>query len=303
MTTIESKVLRAARNTGSCSSRVVALLLLGGVTASAQQDTALPAPVDEPARYTVELIVFAYEDASSAGNEVFTPPDPLPDSLSDPLYDKPFDATAPGAGLEPGAQSEEGPVFDDRTPEGIARTGSEAIPDSGPLREVPARARIELQRLEPEAFGMQDTWRKLQQLDAYRPLLHAAWTQTTHEKAVSPTLPLRALGDPPLGLDGSISLYQSRFLHLDVDLTLDAGSPAGRDTRRTATDRLVNPDSTPDVDGAPGDLLRRPARYRITEDRIMRDGDVRYFDHPRFGMLARVSRVEPEESAGAGDRP
>lgn len=289
MITIEHKILRVARNAGSCSLRVVALLLLGGVNASAQQDTTLPAPVDEePARYTVELIVFAYEDASSAGNEVFTPPDPLPDSLSDPLS---------------GDESEEGPVFDDRTPEGIARTGSEAMPDSGPLRELPARARIELQRLESEAFGMQDIWRKLQQLDAYRPLLHAAWTQTTHEKAVSPTLPLRALSDPPLGLDGSISLYQSRFLHLDVDLTLDASSPAGRDTRRTATDRLVNPDSAPDVDGAPGDLPRRPARYRITEDRIMRDGDVRYFDHPRFGMLARVSRVEPEESAGAEDLP
>lgn len=295
MTTIESEILRVARSAGSYSSRVVALLLLGGVSASAQEDAALPAPVaEEPARYTVELIVFAYEDASSAGNEVFTPPDPLPD----PLSDKPFDATAPGGELEPGTASEEGPVFDDRTPEGIARTGSETMPDSGPLRELPARARIELERLEPEAFGMQDTWRRLQRLDAYRPLLHAAWTQTTHEKAVSPTLPLRALSDPPLGLDGSISLYQSRFLHLDVDLTLDASSPAGRDTRRTATDRLVNPDATPDADetsGAPGDRPRRPTRYRITEDRIMRDGDVRYFDHPRFGMLARVSRVEPED--------
>jgi hypothetical protein len=266
------------------------LLLLAGGPAPAQQDAGGPAAVtppavtEEPVRYTVEVIIFTYADASSAGNEVFTPPEPLPDG--------PFD-DAPEAGPE------EGPVFDDRIPQ--AEPGGAA--ETGPLREIPARARIELERLEPEAFRMQDSWRKLRQVDAYRPILHAAWTQTTHEKSVSPALPLRALSDPPLGLDGSIRLYQSRFLHLDVDLSLDAGEQAGED-RRTATDRLVNPVS-PAAGTIPGDepvgLALPPVRYRISEDRIMRDGDVRYFDHPRFGMLARVTRVRPDENASAGD--
>jgi hypothetical protein len=42
-------------------------------------------------------------------------------------------------------------------------------------------------------------------------------------------------------------------------------------------------------------------RYRITEDRIMRDGDIRYFDHPRFGMLARVTRVPDDGGPSAAD--
>lgn len=289
MTTSESEILQIARGAGSCRARVVAgvLLFLGGVTASAQQDTVNPAPVaEEPAQYTVELIVFAYEDASSAGNEVFTPPEPLPD---DPFGD-------PAAG----AELEEAPVFDDRIP----RAGTGGAAESGPLQEIPARARIELQRLEPEAFRMRDTWRKLQQLDAYRPILHAAWTQTTHEESVSPALPLRALSDPPLGLDGSIRLYQSRFLHLDVDLTLDAGGYTGEDARRTATDRLVSPGSMAEgamPDDEPDGFQLPPVRYRITEDRIMRDGDIRYFDHPRFGMLARVTRVPDDEESSAAD--
>jgi len=280
----------AARHAGACMWIAAGVTLwLAGATASAQQDPAAPAPgTAEPVRYTVEVIIFTYQDASSAGNETFTPPDPLPDdSFGDP---------APGAGLE------EGPVFDDRAANASPRPATDGAAGSGPLQEIPARARIELERLQPEAFGMQDTWRKLRQLDAYRPILHVAWTQTTHEKMASPALPLRALGDPPLGLDGSISLYQSRFLHLDVDLTLDASGDAGRDSHRTATDRLVNPDATAEGvtgEGETGGLWLPPVRYRITEDRIMRDGEVRYFDHPRFGMLARVTRVANDESPTA----
>lgn len=253
-----------------------------------------PATEGQPARYTVEIIVFAYEDTSSAGNEVFTPPVPL-----DGMPDAPFPESLPGAGPE------EAPVYDDRTP--LARQ-TEVAPPSGPLEELPARARIELERLEPEAYRLQETWRKLEQLDAYRPILHAAWTQTTHEKAVSPTLPLRTVSDPPLGLDGSINLYQSRFLHLDIDLTLDGSDYAGGDARRSATDRLVRGEqANPPEEGEfgsdePGGMQLPPLRYRITEDRIMRDGELRYFDHPRFGMLATVRRAEDDTgNEDAGD--
>jgi hypothetical protein len=262
------------------------LLWLAG-TASAQQDLAGPVPApEETVRYTVELIIFTYESASSAGNEIFTPPQ----SPSDGPFGGP-----PAAGI-----SEEGPVFDDRMAP-VETVGDE---ETGSLREIPAGARIELERLEPEAFQMQDAYRKLRQLDAYRPILHTAWTQTTHEKSMSPALPLRALGDPPLGLNGSITLYQSRFLHLDVDLTLDAAGAVAGSARRTATDRLVNPGSA--AEGTPpgdenGAFQQPPLHYRITEDRIMRDGDIRYFDHPHFGMLARGSRVRNVEESPAAD--
>ena len=39
-----------------------------------------------------------------------------------------------------------------------------------------------------------------------------------------------------------------------------------------------------------------PVRYRIEEDRIFRNGELRYFDHPKFGVLAKITRVEEEES-------
>jgi hypothetical protein len=33
----------------------------------------------------------------------------------------------------------------------------------------------------------------------------------------------------------------------------------------------------------------------------MKNGELRYFDHPKFGLLARVSRVEEEEPPEDGE--
>ncbi len=45
-----------------------------------------------------------------------------------------------------------------------------------------------------------------------------------------------------------------------------------------------------------GNLIVPSVRYRIFEDRIMKNGDIRYFDHPKFGVVAKTTRYEePEE--------
>ena len=41
--------------------------------------------------------------------------------------------------------------------------------------------------------------------------------------------------------------------------------------------------------------------YRISEDRILRNGETRYYDHPKFGLLARVTRVEEETQTDQGE--
>ena len=38
-----------------------------------------------------------------------------------------------------------------------------------------------------------------------------------------------------------------------------------------------------------------PVRFRIQENRIFKNGDLRYFDHPKFGVLAKITRVEEVE--------
>ena len=52
---------------------------------------------------------------------------------------------------------------------------------------------------------------------------------------------------------------------------------------------------------ARGEIASPPVYYRISEDRILRNGEVRYYDHPKFGLLARVTRVEEEAPADPGE--
>jgi hypothetical protein len=35
--------------------------------------------------------------------------------------------------------------------------------------------------------------------------------------------------------------------------------------------------------------------YKIFDDRIMKSGDIRYFDHPKFGLLIKIIRYEKPE--------
>ena len=47
---------------------------------------------------------------------------------------------------------------------------------------------------------------------------------------------------------------------------------------------------------ASGDMLPAPIHYRIFEDQIVKNGDIRYYDHPKFGVIAKITRFEePEE--------
>jgi hypothetical protein len=249
--------------------------------AAGAQDEA-PLPAGEP-RFKVELIVFSYRAADSAGNEVFVPDEPT--LVPDAEEELPPDV----------AQNTFGDDVQEPVPEYSDTDITGHVEDEGD----PVSRRIELQLLDSGKHTMSDIYRKLEQLDAYQPVMHAAWTQTTPPKEAAPAIHLRALGEPPPGLNGSITLYRGRYLHLVVDLALDANE---RDGARTATDRLISYSDgrAQQADGSDRpEPFSQPVRYRILEDRIMKTGDLRYFDHPRFGVVARVTRPEDEPADAA----
>jgi hypothetical protein len=87
-----------------------------------------------------------------------------------------------------------------------------------------------------------------------------------------------------------------------VDLALNADSD-GREM--TATNRLVayGDEAVRYDNGAEHDgMLRMPVRYRIAEDRIMKTGETRYFDHPRFGVIAKVTKPRDDAAQDAVSR-
>lgn len=50
--------------------------------------------------------------------------------------------------------------------------------------------------------------------------------------------------------------------------------------------------STDEVFGRYRSQFAAPVYYRIREDRIVRNGELRYYDHPRFGAVAKITRID-----------
>lgn len=262
--------------------------------------SAIDAEQEEVRRYAVELIIFEYAGSAASSTERFEPELPI-EPLNEALLGDSLSSTEevaefgdPVAAIPP----DELPIAIDKedTSEFVLMPG-----ETLELIETYEGSGVEF--TDPEAYELTAAYQRLDRLDAYRPLLHTRWIQPGVEQAESMSLPLRRIGDPPLRLDGVVTLYLGRFLHLDLDLALEetvllepipsrAPEPVYDDRRRGAPMRFGNaPEKT-------------SVFYRIREDRIMRNNEIRYFDHPKFGVIAKVVRIEeaqPEALDTTGD--
>lgn len=256
------------------------ILALCSLAATAQEELPLELlEIEDVRQYTVEIIIFSYEENVSVGTEVFMPDKPPQED--DPLLD--IDAADAGFGGE-----------DEPSVSSGERSGDEDVAKAeSSFRE------LELVLLQKDELTLNKIARQFALLDVYESMMHFGWTQTTHPEAESAPIELRVFGDPPEGLDGSFKLYLSRYLHLVVDLALDA--PHDSDDSVPINQPVYSDDPTYSIgDSRPqyGDVYGRrplPTRYRIQEDRIVKNGELRYFDHPKFGVLAKVTRVEKED--------
>ncbi|MEX0707414.1 MAG: CsiV family protein, partial [Woeseia sp.] len=291
----------ARRKARWCLAIVPLLGALLTAPVSAQEIDSIELEPVEPAaapRYAVELILFTYGDGVVTGNEVFPPdkvkaePDPVAAGDEDIAFgDRPM----PGASsmrAEPGDEPRVEPGLE-RGGEYSAGTGVE--PESGPttLEPLPLPADIGLVVMPREKLTLANAFDKLSELDAYRPVVWTGWTQTVYESDVTPVIRLRRLARIPLEFDGTLKLYLSRYLHLEVDLTMEDRQTAApsADDRRFGSGNADTAWTEPQV--RPTEIVH----YRILEDRIVRNGELRYFDHPKFGLLARISRVTDDAEA------
>ena len=290
---------------------LLAVLVATGATAQVvnQEDLDDAEPLR---RYTVEIIIFSYTEDVSVGSEIFLPDEappeeemlldvdgnPIdPDAADVPIFadtnieEEPVDSTA---------AVEEEPLTWMVVPTADAITGeapaTPALPIDAADDERPNPFQLVL--LTEDEYALGDALRKFELLDAYETLAHFGWTQPAFPEEETPAIELGLLTEPPEGLEGTFTLYLSRYLHLVVDLALDA--PGEFEEEVIDDDSFFSFGDAQRQYGEESDAL--PVRFRIEEDRIFRNGDLRYFDHPKFGILAKVSRVEEaDESESESD--
>ena len=179
-------------------------------------------------------------------------------------------------------------IFPRDEPETGALSLTEQPPVVADVRKpLPDPELVMLDNADFQLVGIRDRMRRL---DVYDPVMHFGWTQVTRPEEQTAAIPLARFAPPPPGLEGELTLYLNRFLHLVVDLALEAPKSKVFNVEEQA--RLGDVRTV-------GELLdevnaQASTYYRIQEDRILRNGELRYYDHPKFGVLAKVTRVEDE---------
>lgn len=218
---------------------------------------------EAPRRYAVEVIIFRYAQDVGTGSERFLPDPP-------PVIEEGFeDAPTPLVST---------PAFE---PEPVIE--NEELPQS--------EHDIGFVMLAEDQLTMTQTFDLLDRLDVYEPLMHFGWSQLTWPDENTEPMDIARFGRPPVALEGTLELYLSRYLHLVVDLQLDAP-----ESTVIGDGSMENGDSG-DFLGYMDEQQTGKVRYRIEENRILKNGDTRYFDHPKFGVLARVTRIEEPADA------
>lgn len=272
----------------------------------------LPVEEAEEVRYySVEVVVFEYTDAASAGNEVF---DPEP-SEDEALQLDPFGADMPTDIPVYGDDTLATPLPDVSDIDGISQgdfaepagdsNTAALIPDTADIdiEEVPSLTSFGFRLLQPEEKTMSAIHEKLMRLDAYRPLVWGGWIQAAVDEETTLPVKLRMLGTTPLNLSGDLTLYLKNYLHLVVNLGLEQQvaniEPEYRQQDSTFGGRQREKSFGDKYNFSTRDW--QVIRFAIEEDRIFNSGHLRYFDHPRFGVLVRVNRFEMPEDENPDD--
>jgi hypothetical protein len=136
----------------------------------------------------------------------------------------------------------------------------------------------QIQELPVGAYQLNSISNGLRQSSSYSVLFHRAWRQPAYDEANAVDLPVRAVAASGNNtIEGSVRLIRERFLHLDADLLMTSAG---------------NYNPVMDVNRVPAAPV-----YSLREKRRIKSKVTHYFDHPAFGMIARVTPYySPEES-------
>ena len=229
--------------------------------------------------YQVELIVFAQGSGAAPTGEDFSP---VP---SDWVYlGGVYPGEDSGVIMSPGFAMEV--TGDDDISEEdtltAEQTGAETD-EAAPTEEQERR----FFAVDESALSLKAYYDTLRRRDAYEPLLYLAWAQPGYDADAAPVLPVDVFGGAGPGLDGEVSMYRSRYLHLRLDLILQSDQ----------TSAAASAAATPYI------LETELPRFEMAQKRRMRSNEIHYFDHPRIGALAVIRPLDEAPAVAAGINP
>jgi hypothetical protein len=235
--------------------------------------------------YTIEVVIFSQLDAANVQSERWpaSPGQPKIENSVEPRY-------ALGAGRSRDADD--------------------------PLLRGP----IAYQLLRRDSFTMTREARRIRNTRRYDVLYHAAWRQPGLAKNESRALHIRSSdkGTARANIDGTIRVWRSRFLHVELDLLMRTNRrwaefgavplniPANGANEVMSGQPSTLSSSTADrqsqvlgssvIGGAnTARALDDLAAFRLADHRRMRSKELHYIDHPTIGVLIKAERYARAE--------
>jgi len=111
----------------------------------------------------------------------------------------------------------------------------------------------------PEITTLDDSYAALSKDATYQPILHVAWVQPVGEGGLNAPVHIQSADGK---LNGYLLMQQGQGLQMTVDLELTSNSS----------------------DGSGKGVV-----YRLNEKRSIKLNEVYYLDHPKFGVVAKIS--------------
>ena len=203
----------------------------------------------------IEIIIFEYLDHNSSGNEVFNKIE------EDYQLEKEI----------PNNQNQE----DKSIEVGLLTSKFK----EASISLVPTARQIALKISQRKSLNMSAIYNRLNRLRVYEPVIWGGWEQRlTNEQNAFP-VNLRSIKNTLGKFDGNIKFYESSGgrLRLSVDIEM--------------YEKIEIPANESD-----GELHEQMINtYKISNDKEMRYDELRYFDHPKFGLIAKIQKQEPSE--------
>jgi len=272
--------------------RIGPLLLLWFVALSALAE-------EDPPVYQVEVLVFK-TGALKGWTEEFWPwPDSLKRSLSPPseqlseestafdVFDETYLMPEKAASVLTSSENPPQQPIDERD-------GSNDLPpppqhaDPLYLDDIlsalwPDQAPPWVQTIRPveaQNYLLQEALQKLTPQKGYTIIYHRAWRQPAYGDHQAVALSVDEITPKGEQLTGTIKFYKNRYAHMEVDLTLWRKIPTPIRARFAQHENL------------PLTHLPETWPFHLQASRKMKSGEWHYLDHPLFGVLMVIQRIQ-----------
>lgn len=117
----------------------------------------------------------------------------------------------------------------------------------------------------------------------YRPVYHVAWQQPELRKSRAKKVHIK---NPEARINGTVNLRGGHLLHLDLDISyfIDLYTESVTSFTEEGSEEVVMED-----------IIMTGTYAQMKETRRIKLNELHYFDHPLFGVLMRVTRLEVKE--------